>query len=465
METGKIKTLFSDKEKTEALFPRTKVSAISDDNGVGLDAIMECVAYTDNAVEGIGEVYIDADTLGGRPASDFAPAGNYATESFVTNKIAEAQLSGGDVDLSGYATKDDIANIDHPVDSVNGKTGTVTLSATDVGAAPASHAEDKNNPHGVTAAQVGALPITGGTLTGELNVNDGVKIWKNSEGGNIQLAPPTGKKTDYWEADAYDGDLRFQTYKNASHPNGAGQLTVMKLFSDGSLDVNNKEKTRENLGAAPVEFQDNYAYHNGVQTNPQLITTTDPMGASNKPFIVDHEASESSYWLRGVRKVFFTNPSEVVTATFGLKKNLDPALWLSRYKAGSGWAMDYQALIVKEHASYPGCYYRPVDGVYEWLNPPMVINTEYRTAERWRGQPVYVKLVDCGALPNASSKEVSYSTSNMKPIDYYGIYADQQVPMGDTGINLIVGKNKIVITTTSDMSTMTLQVVVKYCKT
>lgn len=35
----------------------------------------------------------------------------YATETFVTNKIAEAQLSGGDsgsVDLSGYATKDDL---------------------------------------------------------------------------------------------------------------------------------------------------------------------------------------------------------------------------------------------------------------------------------------------------------------------------------------------------------------------
>lgn len=48
---------------------------------------------------------INADTLGGHPASDFAPAGNYATESFVTNKIAQAQLSGGgDIDLSGFAT-------------------------------------------------------------------------------------------------------------------------------------------------------------------------------------------------------------------------------------------------------------------------------------------------------------------------------------------------------------------------
>ena len=33
----------------------------------------------------------------------------YATETFVINKIAEASLSGGEVDLSGYATKDELS--------------------------------------------------------------------------------------------------------------------------------------------------------------------------------------------------------------------------------------------------------------------------------------------------------------------------------------------------------------------
>ena len=33
-----------------------------------------------------------------------------ATETFVTNKIAEASLNGGDVDLSGYATKEELSN-------------------------------------------------------------------------------------------------------------------------------------------------------------------------------------------------------------------------------------------------------------------------------------------------------------------------------------------------------------------
>jgi hypothetical protein len=103
---GKIQSLFSDREKTQPIFPITKTKAVSDDNGVSLDVLL-------------------ADK---------------ASESFVTNKIAEAQLGGGDsgnIDLSGFATKDDIANIDFPVDSVNGKTGVVQLSAADIGAAPA----------------------------------------------------------------------------------------------------------------------------------------------------------------------------------------------------------------------------------------------------------------------------------------------------------------------------------------
>ena len=127
---GKIKTLFSDVNKTKALFPRTKIKAVSDDDGTGLDAILEDIIYTGEVGEA-AVVPVNADTLGGRPAND------YATENFVKTKIAEAQLEGEEVDLSGFATKDDISDavraIDFPVDSVNGKTGAITLSASDVG--------------------------------------------------------------------------------------------------------------------------------------------------------------------------------------------------------------------------------------------------------------------------------------------------------------------------------------------
>lgn len=39
-----------------------------------------------------------------------------------------------------------------------------------------THTSDKNNPHGVTAEQVGALPLTGGTVTGYVAVQDGLDV-------------------------------------------------------------------------------------------------------------------------------------------------------------------------------------------------------------------------------------------------------------------------------------------------
>lgn len=49
-----------------------------------------------------------------------------------------------------------------------------------------------------------------------------------------------------------------------------------------------------------------------------------------------------------------------------------------------------------EDTTYTGCYYRMVDGVREWINPPMIVGVEYRTMERWEGEPVYTVIVDCG---------------------------------------------------------------------
>lgn len=46
-----------------------------------------------------------------------------------------------------------------------------------------------------------------------------------------------------------------------------------------------------------------------------------------------------------------------------------------------------------ESESQPGCYYRTVDGVTEWINPPMVPGVEYRTTERWNSKVVYVKYI------------------------------------------------------------------------
>lgn len=45
--------------------------------------------------------------------------------------------------------------------------------------------------------------------------------------------------------------------------------------------------------------------------------------------------------------------------------------------------------------------------VPEWVNPPMQSGVEYRTTERYKGKPVYIRLEEIAALPNNSTLTVS----------------------------------------------------------
>ena len=46
---------------------------------------------------------------------------------------------------------------------------------------------------------------------------------------------------------------------------------------------------------------------------------------------------------------------------------------------------------------------------WEWVNPPMNIDVEYKTTERWYSYPVYVRMINMGALPNNSVKSYAIS--------------------------------------------------------
>lgn len=73
----------------------------------------------------VNEPSSNADTLDGKHADEFA----------LTSDIEKLQVKIGDTKVSDQISNA-ISKIDFPIDSVNGKTGVVTLSASDVGAAP-----------------------------------------------------------------------------------------------------------------------------------------------------------------------------------------------------------------------------------------------------------------------------------------------------------------------------------------
>lgn len=61
-------------------------------------------------------------------------------------------------------------------------------------------------------------------------------------------------------------------------------------------------------------------------------------------------------------------------------------------------AVQSGALPAIESEEYPGCYYREVDGEIEWVNPPLLADTEYKTVERYDGKVVYIQRVTFDAL-------------------------------------------------------------------
>ena len=67
----------------------------------------------------------------------------------------------------------------------------------------------------------------------------------------------------------------------------------------------------------------------------------------------------------------------------------------------------YSWKIVDGNLEYDSSAVEPDE--YEWSNPPMMLDVEYRTTERYMGKPVYTKLLDFGTLPsNNKQKWVSY---------------------------------------------------------
>ena len=63
--------------------------------------------------------------------------------------------------------------------------------------------------------------------------------------------------------------------------------------------------------------------------------------------------------------------------------------------------------------SYGDNHTAPQWGPWEWVNPPMILGTEYRTTERYLGKPVYCKVVNCGNLPDGTTAEVAHGIANV----------------------------------------------------
>jgi hypothetical protein len=103
----------------------------------------------------------------------------------------------------------------------------------------------------------------------------------------------------------------------------------------------------------------------------------------------------------------------------------------------------------------------------EWFNPPMVPGEEYRTTERWNGQPVYVKAIYFGNLPNSTRRNVPHGIDGKSENIRHSIKTEQSGRMFDGGAGItevIANSTDIYITTNTDLSECTIVFTLWYTK-
>ena len=105
-------------------------------------------------------------------------------------------------------------------------------------------------------------------------------------------------------------------------------------------------------------------------------------------------------------------------------------------------------------------------GEWEYENPPMELGVEYRTTERYLGKPVYAKVVDFGALPNNTNKDVAYGVENVRTgVDVQLISSSSNVTHDIGIISLWINQNIIHVTTNENKSDVSAYALCKYIKT
>lgn len=265
------------------------------------------------------------------------------------------------------------------------------------GKAPASHVTDKNNPHGVTPAQIGAVPTADGTMDGSLTIKDGLMFWKDNEGGNIRIYPPASNTaSDYWDIDCYDGGMRIFAYKKSTNVTGGPDYVFpLRLDTDGSIRVGNTEKTRENLGVAPAGY--------GLGGNAKFL---------NISSIGELDNIKENGWYS-----FNLPPQQVANVLMDYAHMRVDGLDNGSARQTIYILNPYGTIL---HRQLLGGVWRE----FECKNPPMILGVEYRTTERFNGKVVYTQAFNAGAMVNNAYVSYPINTEQKYIIRGHGFLSD-----------------------------------------
>lgn len=304
--------------------------------------------------------YHKVDDLTGYWTAEVAINGLKTTSDAIVNIsndegiFYKSELTDGAIRF--YATRPPIAEVPATITFKSG-TGVITTSYESTKFHASTHSKNGADP--ITPESIGALSLSGGTMTGPL-------VLSGDPAKNLEAA--TKQYVDNHTSD-----------------------TV--LYTPQTLADEQKAQARGNIGAAPDGFG---------------------LGSAYTDYIADFNACIKNGWYRAYSNSLNSPSIGGWNARYGalLVSTRDSAIYHVYY------VNRYSVMYTLERYSNDG---GTTWSEWEYVNPPMDLGVEYRTTERYISKPVYVKNVDTGALPNATYKEISASFPNAdRVLSIYG---------------------------------------------
>lgn len=300
--------------------------------------------------------YHKVDDLTGYWTAEIAINGLKATSDAIVNIgndegiFYKSELSDGAIRF--YVTRPPITEVSATITFKPGA-GVITTSYESAKFHAATHSKDGADP--ITPESIGALSLSGGTMTGSL-------ILKDNPAKDLEAA--TKQYVDNHTSDTV--------------------LYTPQTLSDGQ-----KTQARTNINAAPGGF--------GLGNIGKLLTPEDNL-----------DEVKTNGWYRWERQA---PPQGTLPSVIG--QSMDATL----IRVWGNGAVCYQESINITDETGHGCLcartiYASTIYPWEWVNPPMELGVEYRTTERFWGRPVYYKIVDCGQI--ADNKQVEHGVANMR---------------------------------------------------
>lgn len=333
--------------------------------------------------------------------------------------------------------------------------------------------------------------------------------WKNATQSDIEQWVTNFKTqcTNWYNQFVADSTSSFNTFMTNS------QQRVDKLVSDGQTNIDNVASTGEaKLNKTASDGQ--AAIDNVVQTGSTNIANVVSTGQQNiNKLLTEGQQAMNSAMEQGAAKVQALVDEKTALVDQIIEENrarADEIIEYGRQRFDNAMTeleqiaeeSDAATLILDvadlknetaemeedienvkaisvESTQFPGCFYRIVNGIMEWINPPTMPGVEYATTERWNNKPVYVKTIYLGALSNKAVITITIDAEYDKVFFVSGYAFDPENNMshpfpitrnGLTPVAVISGiegngsESNIIINVNDDLSAFSGYITVKYVK-